>query len=158
MVQQNGLPLSPRMVTASLNRTILTTKKTTIVTSRPTKHRNPITDNRQQNKESNTDNLIMPDSDHKGYVEHRHLSVKSVPLQLSDKDRQGLVMPESTTHKTESRRRKVRPFQLGNQKQAIAVVSQIFSQNSSESPPQDILDHFQVSALNRSLHTGALEV
>ena len=100
----------------------------------------------------------MPDSDHKGYVEHRHLSVKNVPLQLSDEDRRGLVMPESITHKTESRKRKIRLFQLGSQKQAIAVVSQIFSQNSSESPPQNILDHFQVSALNRSLHTGALEV
>ena len=156
MVQQNGLPLSPRMVTSSLNRTLATTKGTTIVTSRPTKQRYPKTDNHQQTKNSNTDNLVMPDANHKGYVEHRHLSVKNVPLQLSDDDRRGPVMPEVITHKIESKSHKTRLVQLGSRKQAVAVVSQIFSQNSTESPPQNILDHFQVSALNRSLHKSIL--
>ena len=151
-MQQNGLPLSPRMATSSLNRTLATTKGTTIVTSRPNKQRYPKSDNhQQQQKNSKADDLVMPDSSHKGYVEHRHLSVKNVPLQLSDDDRRGPVMPEATTHNTDSKRHKV---QLGSRKQVVAVVSHIFSQNSTESPPQNILDHFQVSALGRSPYTG----
>ena len=140
MRQKNGLLLSPRMVTASVNTTLVVTKKT-VVRSRPTK-RNPKRDNHQND-------LVMPDSDQHGFVEHRRLSIKNVPLHLSDDERSGPVMPAAVAHETESTSRKPRPTQPLTQvdkNQAIRVVSRIYSHNSSDSPPQNILEHFQVSS------------
>ena len=101
----------------------------------------------------------MPDSVQHGFVEQHSLSIKNVPLHFSDVERQGPVMPAPVMHDheyTNSKSHKTRTDSAkGTQaawlktyaakKQVKELVSQIFSQNSTESPPEDIIEHFQVS-------------
>lgn len=149
-MQDNGFLGASRMATASVNRT-LTVTKNTLIRSKPTRKKRPTNNNPQQK------NLVMPDSVQHGFVEQQSLSIKNVPLHFSDVERQGPVMPAQEMHQyTNSRHHKTRTDSAkGTQaawlktyvakQQVKELVSQIFSQNSTESPPEDIIEHFQVS-------------
>ena len=155
-MQHKGFPVIPRMVTAGLNKTLTVTKKR-LITPRPTKKKRPTNNNPQQKKPISDDNLVMPDSVQHGFDEQRSLSIKNVPLHFSDLERQGPVMPapvmhqyaNSKSHKThtDSVKETQAPWlkTYAGKKQVKELVSQIFSQNSTEFPPEDIIEHFQVS-------------
>lgn len=151
-MQQNDVFLSPRMVTGSLNRTLAITKKTIVVTSKPTRKRTPKQRASQNKRQSTTNDLLIPDSDKHKFVKQNGVSVKNVPLHLSDAERQGPVMPAPVHHYADPEKgNKNKPQRLNNfvlRNQATEIISHIFSQNSSESPPQNILEHFQVSTHN----------
>ena len=158
-MQQNGFLVSSRMITASLNKTLQAVTKGTVITSKPkpTRKKRPTNNSPQQKESIVDDNLVMPDSLQHGFVEQRSLSIKNVPLDLSDDERQGPVMPAPVMHQyTNSRSRKTSTKgyktqtswlkSYSSRKKAKELVSEIFSQNSTESPPEDIIEHFQVSS------------
>jgi len=148
------------MVTMSLNRTLLVTKQKS-VRSKLTRKKNPTKKTPQSMKPITEDNLVMPDSDLHGFVQQNGLMIKNVPLHLSDAERQGLVMPVSVmdynnhkkVHKTKvpllknatvSKTQIPLLRNIAAWNRATQIVSLIFSQSSSEPPPQNILEHFQV--------------
>ena len=151
----NGILVSSRMVTASLNKTLKVTKDTLITSKpRPTRKKRPTKNSPQQKKSIMNDNLVMPDSVQHGFLDQHSISIKNVPLHFPDDERQGPVMPapvmhqytNSKSHKTSTKGTPAAWLKsYAAKKKAKELVSQIFSRNSTESPPEDIIEHFQVN-------------
>ena len=148
------------MVTASLNKTLPAATKDIVIIPqlRPTNKKRLINNGPQQKKSNADDSLIMPDLVQKGFSKQNSLSVKNIPLHFSDDERKGLVMPapvmhqygDSENHKpsAESKKTASWPKSKADKEKVKNFLSAIFASNSTESPPENILEHFQVSSLS----------
>ena len=150
------------MVTASLNKTLPAATRDIVIISkpRPTKKKRRVNNSLQQKESITDDNPIMPDFVQKEFSRQNIYSVKNVPLHFSDDERKGLVMPAPTMHqyvdsespKPSTESKKILktpppwPKSQADKEKVRNILSAIFASNSTESPPENILEHFQVSS------------